>query len=319
MSNEKGFDCLSYHHKEDKYLNNALGVKHRYASYVKGIANSKPDKADINDILDRLMVIKELGFITLEEYESCHKFIIIKSSDKAGDYYNLTHPHRHAGENNFKHRLGRFKAMGKGVRQYSHNKIPSLGILHLPVYDVQFKGVDYTAEHMAKYLADPVDERTASIHAFSDRDSFIICQPFDSQASGAANSRANAASIQFEIAGTGRETDAYWSTADAIKKYKQTALAICMGSALSFGDGWKWTIPPLQEALLDSKGAVIRPGWTQHREVPYYGRKKDKHNQVPGQHKDLAENFPYKVFFRVLRQTAGLMHTLMPADHLLPY
>ncbi len=230
------------------------------------------------------------------------------ATDKVEDYYNLTHPHRWAREGAFQHpRLGKFRARGRGVRGKGHDPVPSLGILHVPHADIMRRGRDLTAEAMARYLADPGERRSASIHAFSDRDSYVITQPFDSEAWGAANGQANAAAIQFEIGGRLGQGDAYWKTNDAILKYIQTAKSVIKGSFLAFGDEWEWAIPPLEKAVLNYDGSVSVKGWTQHREVPYFNRQTGTFNQVDpktnlvqGQNPDITPNFPWKLWFNIL-------------------
>lgn len=235
------------------------------------------------------------------------------AKDAIVDYYNFTHPNRWAAKTAFKHRLGKFQCLGTGSRRLGNGPIPSLGVLHVPVKDMRAKDLaagkeDDTAEWVAAYLANPPEKRSASIHVCSDRDSFVICQPFDSEAWGAGNSFANAASVQFEIAGWGNEGDAYWSGDDAKLKLIQTAKALIKGSRLAFGDKWRDCIPPLRRAELNPNGSVKVPGWTQHREVPKYDvkakvyRQKDKNNQVPGQHSDVAANFPYEHFFKIVEE-----------------
>ena len=230
------------------------------------------------------------------------------AQDSPQDYLNLRVPHRHAGKQDFQHRLGAFQARGRGVRGKGHPPAPSLGVLHVPHADIITRtGRDLTAERIARYLADPPERRNASIHAFSDRDSYVICQPFDSEAWGAGNSHANAAAIQFEIGGRLGQGDAYWRGDDAVKKYIQTAKAVIKGSVLAFGDEWEWAIPPLEKAELNKDGSVRRPGWTQHREVPYFNRRTRKYNQVnprtnqvKGQNPDVTPNFPWGIWFEIL-------------------
>lgn len=229
--------------------------------------------------------------------------------DKIEDYFNFMHPHRWAPPGAFVHRLGKFQARGRGKRGRGHKPRPSLGILHVPHADIVTRtGVDVTAERMAAYLANPSDRRNASIHAFSDRDSYIICQPFDSEAWGAANSWANAAAIQFEIGGRLFAGDDYWNSSDAARKLEQTAKAIVRGSWLAFGLDWEWCIPRLEVASLNENGSVKHngEGWTQHREVPFYDRRRgvynqpDENNQVKGQNPDVTRNFPWNTFFEIL-------------------
>ncbi len=227
--------------------------------------------------------------------------------DSISDYYNLTHPHRWAGKTAFQHRLGDFQARGRGVRGKNHPPEPSLGILHVPHADILLRtGRDLTAERMAAYLADPAERRSASIHAFSDRDSFLITQPFDSEAWGAANSHANASAIQFEIGGRLGQGDAYWRSEDAVKKYVQTAKSVVQGSYLAFGDEWEWAIPPLEKAQLNRDGSTRVKGWTQHREVPYFDRRTrtynqpDENNMTKGQNPDVTPHFPWDIWFDIL-------------------
>lgn len=232
------------------------------------------------------------------------------ATDSPVDYYNLEHPHRWANEGAFQHRLGNFRARGRGVRGRDHGPVPTLGILHVPHADIRLRtGRDVTAERMAAYLADPADRRNASIHVFSDRDSYIIAQPFDSEAWGAANSHANAAAIQFEIGGKLGMGDAYWSSDDAIQKFHQAARACIHGSVLAFGDDWEWSIPKLQKAELNHDGSVRVPGWTQHREVPFWDRRRKRFNQVNprtnqvrGQNPDVTPNFPWNLWFEILAE-----------------
>lgn len=232
------------------------------------------------------------------------------SRDSIEDYYNLTHPHRWARENAFEHRLGNFRARGRGIRSYGHDPVPSLGVLHVPHADILLRtGRDLTAERMAAYLADPAERRSASIHAFSDRDSYLVTQPFDSEAWGAANGQANAAAIQFEIGGRLGQGDAYWRSDDAILKYRQTAKSVIKGSLLAFGDQWEWAIPPLEKAQLNRDGSVRVKGWTQHREVPYFNRQTRTFNQVDpaknlvqGQNPDVTPNFPWNLWFEILAE-----------------
>ena len=232
------------------------------------------------------------------------------SRDSISDYYNLVHPHRWAQPEAFRHRLGNFQARGRGSRGAGHPPEPSLGILHVPHADIVLQtGADVTAERMAAYLADPPNKRSASVHAFSDRDSFVIAQPFDSIAWGAANARANAAAIQFEIGGVLHAGDEYWHSSDAVRKFEQTAKAVVRGSFLAFGKDWEWAIPPLEKAQLFADGSVQKSGWTQHREVPFYDRasrtynQPDQNNQVAGQNPDVTPNFPWNLWLETLAQT----------------
>lgn len=227
--------------------------------------------------------------------------------DSVTDYYNLNHPHRWAEPDAFQHRLGTFRARGRGTRT-NHPPVPSLGVLHVPHADIVSGGRDLTAERLAAYLADPGERRSASVHAFTDRDSFVISQPFDSEAWGAGNSNTNAASIQFEVGGLLDQGDAYWRSDDAALKYVQTAKAVVRGAWLAFGEDWEWSVPPLDVAELSLDGSTKRPGWTQHRLVPKWDRsmgryhQPDARNQVKGQHSDVTENFPWNMFFEILAE-----------------
>ena len=151
------------------------------------------------------------------------------------------------------------------------------------------------------------------MHICSDTDSFVLCIPFDSVGYGAGNTKANDAAVQIEMGGMGNEPKAYWESTDAIKKYVQIGQALIKGAKLAYGlDPQVWTkgIPPLKKAVLQFNGAVKEPGWTQHREVPYWNSTKNAFNQVGsagknqvlGQHADVHEDFPWATFFDIVKQ-----------------
>lgn len=245
-------------------------------------------------------------------------------SDTYKDYYNLTHPNKWAIPGAFFHRLGQFQAMGIGARK--NKPYPSIVILHVPVADYyKGSGIDPTAERVADYLANPGEQRTASVHVCSDRDSFVLCQPFDSVCWGCANPNTAQESIEIEIAGDVK-TESYWRSSDAILKYRQAAKAIKKGLQLSFGSDWKKYCPPLQKGALNFDGSLKTPGFLQHRDVPYWdeiiiteNKKRIKtgkarvlkspgwaqppvDNIKAGQHSDINKDFPWDLFFKIAKE-----------------
>ena len=253
-------------------------------------------------------------------------------TDKPSDYYNFQNPNilvKLGKQPKFIHRLGQFDAIGIGKRPYASGT-PSVGVLHVPVYEDSYLiNGDDGAEVTARYLANPPENdpstkyyqeyvqkygreprKVASVHATSDRDSFVLCLPADSICYGCGNQNTYKYSWEVEIAGTGNEDKEYWRSEDAQKKFVQTAKAVVKSFQLSFGDKWKETIPPLQKAVLAPNGEVVTPGWTQHREIPYAAYTKEgrfiKWAQYPenlnyGQHGDIHPEFPFDLFFAIVR------------------
>lgn len=231
-------------------------------------------------------------------------------TDNISDYYNFTHPHNAVGPGVFKHRLGNFQTPGGGQMQGA----PTVGVLHVPVADFYNGGADQTAEIVAKYLSAPPENyephkhggfiRTGCTHATSDRDSFVLCLPMDSVAWGCGNPNTGARSWEIEIAGWGKDTAEYWRGPDARLKLIQAARAHIAAAKLVGGDEWKKWVIPAQKAVLNSYGVCLTPGWTQHREIPYWNGYKwaqpPTDNLMAGQHYDICENFPYDVWFEVL-------------------
>lgn len=233
------------------------------------------------------------------------------SIDTKEHYFNFRHPHRWAKAGNFKHRLGNFRCKGRGKRK--GHPMPDVGVLHVPGAEiVRRNGRDFTAERMAAYLADPPEKRSASVHLFADRDSCIICLPFDSVAYGCGNKNTYERSIEIEIAGTMREYRNYWRGLDAEKKLRWAAKGVVYGSRLAFGVDWRRAIPSRNRAELAHNGGIVRPGWTQHREIPIWDKAKRKYAQPPvenlkaGQHADICANFPYDVWFEMLESEIRL-------------
>lgn len=242
--------------------------------------------------------------------------------DKPADYYNLVRPHYLARPDQFVHRLGTFKTGGIGSRPYPGG-MPRVGVLHVPVIEaspaVKRQGNDDTAEVCARYLADPAENypgnkwhregvtKRGNVHACSDRDSYVLCLPMDSQCWGCANHNTAQESYEIEIAGLGTEGSVYWSGSDARKKLVQTARAVIRGAKLAFDDRWEQAIPPARKAELHPNGAVRLSGWAQHRDVPIWSGRERRWVQPPeniryGQHSDICEGFPWQSWFDVLIQ-----------------
>lgn len=215
--------------------------------------------------------------------------------DKPENYYNFTHPNKWVQPKSFIHRLGQFQCAGIPKRQ----KPVSVIVLHIPDYDYVNHGIDITCEKMAGYLADPVDRNISSVHAFSDRDSFILSMPSDTVVYGCANQNTRQESIEIEIGGNFKHhaNQEYWHTADAKLKLINTVKALKQLQILC-----NYDMPPLQIAKLDAKGTVVIPGFIQHRDIPIWA--KGEWQQPPkswelGQHKDICENFPYEILFDI--------------------
>lgn len=247
----------------------------------------------------------------------------INPTDSPNDYYNFKTPNYLVTSGKYQpvvHRLGSFPTVGVGNRKYNPG-IPKVIVLHVPVADYFKQGtMDYTAENVALYLANPPENNPSSkyyrpgvkkvgyVHLTADRDSYVVCWPFDSVAWGCGNPNTYEASLEIEIGGMGTETPDYWRGADAALKFKQTAKGIIKGYQLAFGNDWKLYLPPFQIAELSNNGSVLKQGFTQHRDVPYYDYKKNvwaqppKDNILAGQHADICEGFPFDSFFKVLAQ-----------------
>lgn len=240
------------------------------------------------------------------------------TKDSSKDYFNFQNPSRWVLPKSFKHRLGDFQTPGVGNRDIKFYPIdykdyypfPLVCVLHLPVANIKYKGQDLTAERTASYLANPGEKRSASINLTVDTDSFVTCLPLDCESWHCSNVNVHKVGIGVEIAGLGegKDTynnisgDAYWSTDEAIKKYRQVFKGLIAMYKLLTPEFTRYFVP-LQKAQLDNSGKVIIPGYIQHREVPILlNRKwntKDKNNQVQGQHTDLCANFPYDLFFKI--------------------
>lgn len=252
----------------------------------------------------------------------------VQPTDKATDYFNFQHPNYLAVSGKYQpvqHRLGTFPTVGVGTRKYAP-AIPKVIVLHVPVADYwkQGMGTDNTAEMVALYLANPPENNPTSpyykngqkkvgyVHLTADRDSYVLCWPFDAVAWGCGNPNTYECSIEIEIAGKGTETVDYWKGPDAALKFSQTCKGLIKGYQLSFGADWKTYLPPFQKAVLANDGSVRTPGFTQHRDVPFYNYRNNtwaqppKDNIAAGQHADICENFPYEAFFKVLAQEINL-------------
>jgi len=237
--------------------------------------------------------------------------------DSVANYFNFNTRH-HGCELQgivYRHRLGAFFTPGGGMRQTG--AIPAVGVLHVPVYDAgRSLGPDPSAEVVAKYLANPPENydipkhgaRNGSTHASSDRDSFVLLLPYDGDCWGCGNFYTARSSWEIEIAGTGEEKAAYWKTDDARLKLVQAARAHIASCRLVFtGDDWKGALIPRQVAKLDNMGNVLEPGWTQHRDVPYFDKRKGvfvpyPDNLLAGQHYDICEDFPFDFWFQILEE-----------------
>lgn len=233
------------------------------------------------------------------------------ATDKLEDYFNFTHPHRISQPGAFQHRLGAFQTCGRGKRP--RLPYPSIGVLHVPVYDAGGpSGDDLTAEIVAAYLADPPENqnpekygrRFASVHACADRDSFVLCLPADAVCWGCGNFNTAEDSWEVEIAGLSTEPPGYWATEDGTKKLVQAARAHVTAAKLAFGDSWRLGLVPPQLGQVDEAGRVVRSGWLQHRDIPYWTGTKwaqpPADNIRAGQHSDICAGFPWMHFFGVL-------------------
>jgi hypothetical protein len=230
--------------------------------------------------------------------------------DSANQYFNFMHPHRASTPGMFAHRLGAFQACGGGQRKGQPE--PRIGILHVPVFDVPTLSGDFTAERVAAYLADPPENqnpakyglRFASVHACSDRDSYVLCLPADSICWGCGNFNTAAESWEIEIAGLGTEPGSYWSGPEGTAKLRQAARAHVKAAQLAFGEDWRRGIVPPQKGALDAIGKVTRPGWLQHRDVPFWSgssyAQPPEDNIRAGQHSDICADFPYERWFSIL-------------------
>lgn len=241
--------------------------------------------------------------------------------DKAQNYYNFVLQNKNIVAK--KWRLGQYSTAGEPVRKknlYPKDSVhlypaPLVGVLHVPVANILDKNKkDITAELTAKYLAG----REASVHVCSDRDSYILCLPFDSVGWHCANSNTHQFSIGIEMGGLGEgkdsyngiKGDAYWSTDDAILKYRQVAKGVIEGTRLLYGEKWEQYLIPLQKAELNSSGGIVKAGWTQHREIPIWSKTLQAYNQnnsagknqVRGQHTDVCADFPWELFFKVFEE-----------------
>jgi hypothetical protein len=223
-------------------------------------------------------------------------------------------------------RLGKFSFAGEPVRKKSAYPkelqylypAPLVGVLHVPVANIVDKktGRDNTAELVARYLASsPVQ---ASVHLSTDRDSFILSAPFDTVTWHCANAQTHQFSIGIEMGGLGEgkdeykgvKGDAYWSTDDAIQKYRILARGVIEGLRLLYPKNWKEYMIPLQKAELKENGSFKKAGWTQHREVPIWSNKLNRFNQnhsagknqVLGQHTDICADFPWELFFTIFKE-----------------
>lgn len=263
--------------------------------------------------------------VTIPEFKEDIKFLSsdFNPIDKPQNYYNFVLQNKSIGKPK-RYRLGEYRAAGEPVRKkglYPKNLQhfypgPLVGVLHVPVANIidRKTGQDKTAELTAQYLAG----RGASVHVCSDRDNYILCMPFDSVAWHCANSNTHQFSIGIEMGGLGEgkdefngiKGDKYWSTDDAIVKYRQVAMGVIEGTRLLYGKKWKQYLIPLQKAELNSTGGLITPGWTQHREVPIWNKTTNSYNQnhsaglnqVKGQHTDVCANFPWDIFFMIFKE-----------------
>ena len=214
--------------------------------------------------------------------------------DKPENYYNFTHPNRWIMPNSFRHRLGSFQCAGIQIRIKPVKCI----ILHIPDW-TRVDNVDHTAEDMAKYLADPPEKNIASVHIFSDSDSFVLAMPSDSIVYGCANQNTRLESIEIEMAGTFKQhaNPEFWRSETGIKIMTNAVKAIKQLQILCHFD-----MPTLQIAKLNNIGVVEVPGFCQHRDVPIWGE--GQWRQPPesfkyGQHQDICENFQYDILFDI--------------------
>ncbi len=222
------------------------------------------------------------------------KGVTYKPTDKPTDYLNFQVKNVSKIPTPWlSHRLGIFQCIG-----YSSltEAMPTVGVLHV------IGNTTGTAKYWANWMA---TSSPNSAHGVVDEASYVLSQPFDTGVVAAANANINKVAIQFELTGTGKEGDKYWESSLAQSKYRQTALCVANGLRLAFGDAWLLAMPPLQKAIFTKVGDVIVPGWTQHREVPHgdYKQLPDKNNQAYGNHEDITEKFPFRMFFSIMRQT----------------
>jgi len=223
-------------------------------------------------------------------------------------------------------RLGKFSFAGDPIRKKNAYPkdlqhiypAPLVGVLHVPVANIVDKktGKDNTAESVARYLAsNPVQ---ASVHLNTDRDSFILSMPFDMITWHCANVQTHQFSIGIEMGGLGEgkdeykgvKGDAYWSTDDAIIKYRWVAKGTIEGFRLLYPKYWKDYMIPLQKAEVTENGSYKKSGWTQHREIPIWSKRLNKfnqnhsagRNQVLGQHTDVCADFPWELFFEIFAE-----------------
>jgi len=241
--------------------------------------------------------------------------------DSAQDYYNFSHPHAGIAAGYLSHRLGRFRAFA-ALRP--RQAWPLVAIVHVPVYDIGTPKNDFTAERVADYLSSPENgTRFASVHASADRDSNVLCLPADVACRGCGNWNTAEDSWEIEIAGLSTEPGSYWAGPDGTAKLKQAARAHVKATKLAFGDQWRTCIVPPQMGTLDATGRVTRPGWLQHRDVPYWDEIFDangratgisrvlpkpgwaqppEQNILAGQHSDICADFPWEYFFKLLAE-----------------
>lgn len=230
--------------------------------------------------------------------------------DSANDYYNFTHPHVLCAPDAYKHRLGNFQTCGTG-----RSTGPRLAVLHVPVYEaiVGPGKDDPTAEIVAKYLADPPENRLdaakygrryASVHATCDSDSYVLCLPADGKCWGCGNWITAEDSWEIEIGGMGTEPPDYWNGEIGKAKLTQAARAHIKSIWLVYGDDWINKIVPPQKARIDATGRFVSAGWLQHRDVPYWTgsawAQPPEDNIKAGQHADIHKDFPMETFFMVL-------------------
>lgn len=290
--------------------------------YLKKFFPGK-DSKNIGSAIDKTPISPiDLDKIKIPEIKHEHKKEDFSPIDKFQNYFNFVLPKPRASI--IETRLGKFQVMGEPVRDKktyikSIEKFypaPVVGVLHVPAGDIIRSGKDVTAESCARYLA--TGGSSASVHLCSDRDSCILCLPFDMVGYHCANPRTHQFSIGIEIGGLGEGKDSYkgikgdlyWSTDDAILKYRQTAIGLIEGFRLLYPKYWKEYFIPFQKAETTSNGSYKTSGWTQHREIPIYNRARKIFNQVGsggknqvlGQHVDIAANFPWDLFFQIIQE-----------------
>lgn len=224
------------------------------------------------------------------------------SLDSKSNYYNFVHPHRHARSDEFKCRLGNFQTKGGGQK----TKPLSVIVLHVPIYDDKdLSDGDQSAEKMARYLANPQENISASVHIFSDRDSYILSLPADTIAYGCGNPHTYQQSLEIEISGDLSCDREYWLSDDGVKKLKVTAYAIWKSIEIAYGKDY--VMPPYQQAEFDDKGNVIKPGFCQHRDIPYWSMRESRYYSYPlnlniGQHADICPDFPYEKLWELIEE-----------------